>query len=201
MTEKAPEATRGKILNAAFLEFYQNGFQAGSLNQIVERAGITKGALFHHFKSKKDLGYAVMEEVIGPLGRMRWIEPLNEPKNALEAMKSAFRKHIKQDSESDSLLKGCPLNNMAQEMSPLDEGFRRRVEGLYDEWRAAIAAALERGIKAGVVRKEIHPRQAAALIVAGQMGIWGTGKNSQSKKLMVEAGEALCAYLDGLKAQ
>ena len=65
-TMRAPEATRGKILNAAFLEFYKHGFQGGSLNHIVEMAGTTKGALFHHFpRGKQQLGYAVVDEVIG----------------------------------------------------------------------------------------------------------------------------------------
>ena len=56
---RKPENTRRKILEAAFAEFYKNGFQGGSINHIVEEAGATKGALFHHFKGKNDLGYAV----------------------------------------------------------------------------------------------------------------------------------------------
>src|SRR5439155_19976110 len=63
---RAPENTRGKILQAAFNEFYKNGFQGGSLNRIVDDAGTTKGAVVHHFKGKKDLGYAVVREVIHP---------------------------------------------------------------------------------------------------------------------------------------
>jgi AcrR family transcriptional regulator len=49
---RAPENTRGKILQAAFNEFYKNGFQGGSLNRIVDEARTTKGALFHHFKDE-----------------------------------------------------------------------------------------------------------------------------------------------------
>ena len=41
---KAPEATRRKLLEAAFGEFYANGFQGGSLNPIVEAAGELKAA-------------------------------------------------------------------------------------------------------------------------------------------------------------
>ena len=41
---KAPDATRRKILEAAFAEFYKNGFQGGSLNHIFKTAGTTKGA-------------------------------------------------------------------------------------------------------------------------------------------------------------
>jgi TetR/AcrR family transcriptional repressor of nem operon len=64
---KAPESTRRRILAAAFAEFYKNGFQGGSLNHIVATAGATKGALFHHFAGKQELGYAVVDEIITPL--------------------------------------------------------------------------------------------------------------------------------------
>src|SRR5439155_25334527 len=63
---RGPENTRGKILQAAFDEFYKNGFQGGSLNRIVDEAGTTKGALFHLFRGKKDLGYGVVREFIHP---------------------------------------------------------------------------------------------------------------------------------------
>src|SRR5579859_6426610 len=75
---KAPEATRRKLLDAAFAEFYANGFQGGSLNHIVAAAGATKGALFHHFDSKQDLGYAVVDERIGPLLLERWLSVLEQ---------------------------------------------------------------------------------------------------------------------------
>jgi len=61
---RAPENTRRRILKAAFGEFYRNGFHGGSLNRIVEKADTTKGALFHHFEGKNDLGYAVVEAVL-----------------------------------------------------------------------------------------------------------------------------------------
>jgi TetR/AcrR family transcriptional regulator, transcriptional repressor for nem operon len=197
---RAPEATRRKILAAAFEEFYKNGFQGGSLNHIVETAGTTKGALFHHFSGKQELGYAVVDKIIGPILKERWLEPLTDSTNPIADLKQAFRQFVKEDIESGAWLQGCPLNNLAQEMSPLDEGYRKRIDELYDRWRKCYAKALSDGIKAGAVRKDVSPGNVASLVVAAQMGIWGTGKSSQNKKLMVQAGEAVCGYLDSLKA-
>jgi len=56
--------------------FTKNGFQGGSLNRIVVEARTTKGAVFHHFKGKKDLGYAVVREVIHPRFNQQWSDPL-----------------------------------------------------------------------------------------------------------------------------
>ena len=57
-------STRQEILESAFQEIHRNGFQAASLTSILERTGVTKGALYHHFPNKQALGYAVLEEVV-----------------------------------------------------------------------------------------------------------------------------------------
>jgi TetR/AcrR family transcriptional repressor of nem operon len=197
---KPSDATRQKILLAAFAEFYRNGFQGGSLNQIVKGAGTTKGALFHHFSGKQELGYAVVDEIIEPLLMQRWLDPLEASPDPIADLKHAFHKFVREDIDSGAWVQGCPLNNLAQEMSPLDEGFRGRIDRLYTTWRAGIATALANGIAAGSVRKEVDSRSVAAMLVAGQMGIWGTGKSSQSKAVMKQAAEAICDYLDTLAA-
>ena len=64
MTAKQPDITRDRILDAAFQEIHKYGFQAASLSNILDRTGLTKGALYHHFPDKDRLGHAVIEEVI-----------------------------------------------------------------------------------------------------------------------------------------
>lgn len=194
------DSTRQKILGAAFTEFYRNGFQGGALNAIVGAAGVTKGALFHYFAGKQELGYAVLDELIGPLLAARWLDAVADSTDPITDMKDAFRRFIAEDIESGSWVYGCPLNNLAQEMSPLDEGFRSRIERLYEVWRTAFATALTVGMEHGTVAKSVNAHDAATLIVAAQMGIWGTGKYSHDKALMARAGEALCSYLDSLSA-
>lgn len=198
-TTKNPQETRAKILMAAFLEFYKNGFQGGSLNRIWQNAGITKGALFHHFPGKQELGYAVVDEVIGPLLLKRWLDPVDGSADPLEAMKASFRRYTHEDIQSGHFVQGCPLNNLAQEMSPLDDGFHSRIDALYATWRKKYTEALEAGIKAGTVRKDVKASTAAALIVAGQMGIYGSAKSSQAPELMKEAVEAIVDYLESLR--
>ena len=196
---RAPENTRRKILKAAFDEFYRNGFQGSSINQIVDQAGTTKGALFHHFEDKNDLGYAVVEEVVFPEMKQRWLDPLADSVDPIGALKKTMRQFARGEDANGRLIQGCPLNNLAQEMSPLDEGFRRRLEKIYSAWREALEAAFARGIKAGTVRKGISPSRVAALVVAALEGIMGTAKNAQSEELLTQAGQGLFDYLDYLK--
>ena len=196
---RSPENTRQRILDAAFDEFYKTGFQGGSLNRIVDDAGTTKGALFHHFKGKRHLGHAVVREVIHPHFKQQWSDPLANSTDPITDLKRIFRQCAKREIANGGLVNGCPLNNLAQEMSPLDEKFRQSLEKIYSAWRETVAAAFARGIKAGKVRKDVSPRKVAAFIVAAQAGMAGTAKNSQNEELLLQTGQALFDYLDSLK--
>ena len=57
------EATRGALVVAARGMFSERGFAAVSTEEIVQSAGVTRGALYHHFKDKQDLFTAVVEQV------------------------------------------------------------------------------------------------------------------------------------------
>lgn len=191
--------TRRKLLSAAFQEFFRFGFQAGSLASIVETAEITKGALFHHFASKQSLGYAVLDEVVAPLLSDRWLAPLTAAADPITALQEAFRHHARADIESGRLALGCPMNNLAQEMSPLDEGFHARISGFYTRWRAHVTSALAQGQNVGHVRFDIDVSASAAFIVFSQIGIWSTGKHSRHGALMIAAVEELCSQLEALR--
>jgi TetR/AcrR family transcriptional regulator, transcriptional repressor for nem operon len=196
---RAPEDTRRRILNAAFQEFHRNGFQGGSLNRIVEDAGTTKGALFHHFEGKNDLGYAVVEDVIRPQMKARWLDTLAASIDPVADLKRVMKSFAEEELAKGGIMHGCPLNNLAQEMSPLDEGFRKRIEAVYTEWRECLETAFARGIKSGKLRKNISPRNVAALVVAALEGMIGTAKNAQSIEPLKQAGAAFAEYLDSLK--
>ncbi|MEP6766338.1 MAG: TetR/AcrR family transcriptional regulator, partial [Gemmatimonadaceae bacterium] len=173
--------------------------QGGNLQNIVTKAGITKGALFHHFSGKLELGYAVVDEVIEPLLMHRWLDPLKESRNSLAEIQHSVRHFVTEDIASGTWHHGCPLNNLAQEMSPLDAGFHSRIDRLYGIWRAGFSQAITAGIAEGTVLKSVSPDRLATFVVASQMGVWGTGKSSRSEALMIEAAEALCEYLESLR--
>src|SRR5947199_9024911 len=110
--KRSPENTRGKILQAAFDEFYKNGFQGGSLNRIVDDARTTKDALFHHFKGKKDLGYAVVREGIHPHFKQQWSDPLAHSTDLITDLKRTFRLCDKREIDNDGPVLGTRLKHL-----------------------------------------------------------------------------------------
>jgi AcrR family transcriptional regulator len=63
-TEPVEAGTRQRIVAAAVALFAEQGFDATSVNEVVVRAGVAKGALYHHFASKDDLLYEVYRELV-----------------------------------------------------------------------------------------------------------------------------------------
>ena len=164
ITAKDPEHTRQQLLAAAFEEMHEHGFQSASLERILAKTKVTKGALYHHFPSKHALGLAVVDELIANMVREWRIVPLLQHDDPLEAILGAARAEVDALTEED-LDRGCPLNNLVQEMSPLDPEFRDHLLAVLNHWHRAIADALQRGQSKGHVRKDVDPDDVAWFIV------------------------------------
>jgi TetR/AcrR family transcriptional regulator, transcriptional repressor for nem operon len=191
-----PERTRERLLQAASREIYRAGFQSASLDAILASAGVTKGALYHHFKNKDALGYAVVEEVISPDVHGTWVRPLQNVKDPIDALIG-----IVQDISvrPKDVCGGCQLNNLAQEMSPLDARFRRRLEIIFDAWREAAASVLREGQKHGSVRRDVEPTDAAGLLIAMVEGYGSLGKNAQDPKVIKAGIKNIVGWLRSLR--
>src|SRR2546423_10424067 len=70
-----PARTRESMLEAAFDEMHRSGFRGSSLETILSRSGVTKGAMYHHFAAKQAPGYAVIDAVITAIMRGNWHRP------------------------------------------------------------------------------------------------------------------------------
>src|SRR5579859_5255936 len=151
-TPRDPERTRERLLQAASHEIYRSGFQSASLDTILASTGVTKGALYYHFKSKEALGYAVVEEVIAPDVHGKWVRPLQNVRDPIDALIGAVQRI---PIRPEDVRGGCQLNNLAQEMSPLDTGFRKRLATVFDAWREAVASVLRDGQALGSVRRDV----------------------------------------------
>ncbi len=192
--DDAPLDTRDKILFAAYKEIHVNGFQAASLNNILAQTGVTKGALYHHFKSKTDLGYAVVDEVIARRIHLSFIRPLEDLDDPLEGFIDMIRHAGATFSMTDIEL-GCPLSVLAQEMAPIDEGFRTRLTQIYEQWHQSIAEVLRRARDAGSIIDDVDPDILAVMIAATLEGSLSAAKVAQDLDKLHRCGAGLIQFL------
>ena len=195
--QRDTKQTRAELLEAAFREVYEYGFQAASLERILRNTRLTKGALYHHFPNKQAMGLAVVEEVVGERMRRRYVAPLMETDDPIPMLIEAFR--LQAEAGMDKTMRcGCPLNNLSQEMSGLDEEFRTHLRGIFEEWRQALTHAFERGQKQGNVRAEANAEAVATFIIAVHEGMIGLGKTYRDPKILQQSAWQLQGYLESL---
>jgi TetR/AcrR family transcriptional regulator, transcriptional repressor for nem operon len=167
-----PDETRNDLLQSAFKEIYVHGFQAASLSRILKNVNHTKGALYHHFSNKKSLGLTVIEEIIGKRMYSFFMAPLEDKIDPIPVLVQIFQ--TKTDTLSLEEIKyGCPLNNLTQEMSSIDEDFNKILKFITEKWITIIEEALDRGKEHNNVRTDVDSRGTALLIVASIEGAFG----------------------------
>jgi len=157
---------------------------------------VTKGALYYHFDNKEALGYAVVDEVIATNLHQKWVQPLRNAKDPIAVLVRIIQS---ESLKREDVQRGCPLLNLSQEMSGLDEGFRSRTARVYKDWRVAMAGALREGQKRRVVRSDINANETATFLIAAWEGYVVLGKNSQDPRTLQSGQRRVSGHLESLR--
>jgi len=172
-----PEGMRNKVLNVAEEAFQERGYHASSLGDLMAAAGVSGGALHHHFPSKKALALAVIDERVAAAVEETWIAPVLAAASAREGVRAVFEA-VAAELEQQGFVRGCPLNNLAHELSLADPDFRTALAAIFAAWRQAIADKVRTDQQAGR-EQGTDPQRFAALAVATYSGAMSMAKTAQ----------------------
>lgn len=195
--KKQPERTRQVILQAAGNGFATQGYAATGLGGIVEAAGLTKGALFHHFRDKQSLAVAWISHDLAEGIGAAWIDPL-QTVASLDGLKSLCRSRCMELHPGDPL---SALVAVTAETASSDDVLREAAAALFARLREAFSALIERGKSAGWIHRSIQPPAEAAFIVSSLAGLTIAAKASPEESTRRSGAGALEAYLETLRAQ
>jgi TetR/AcrR family transcriptional repressor of nem operon len=177
MIDNAPQTrpregktTREAILAAATRLMGVHGYRNTSLDEVLRESGVGKGNFYYYFRSKEELGYAILDQFIEAFVE-RTLQPCfsDESRRPLHQI-SCFLDRIREIQRERNCVGGCPLGNLAAELSDLHEGFRGRLNGVFSAWRDRLTGALRHAQERGHVRPECHPEAVAHFLVAALEG-------------------------------
>jgi len=194
------EKSRKEILDVAFFEVFTRGFQGVSVDDIVKKTSLTKGAFYHHFPTKMDLGYALVDDVIKPMTVARWTQPLEKYENPLEGILDQMKNLIGKANPSH-LKYGCPLNNLIQEMAPIDDGFKKRLQAALNLWIDETEKHLKRAKKAGYLKSDVNAKQVAYFVVMAHEGFYGILKGLNDNTAFEALFDSLKKYFKTIENQ
>lgn len=140
--------TRKNLIDSTFDEIYQKGYHGASLTTILKNAKVHKGSMYHFFENKKEMALVSIKEKIYERFVQRYSSIIALESGYLEA----FIKSIK-DTTNRDFNKGCPIANIVQEMSNIDEDFKVLMEEIYQTFRKNIKDILDLAIKKDEMQK------------------------------------------------
>lgn len=188
---KKSEATRLNILQKAFELIYVKGYKTTSVDEIIATTQVTKGAFYYHFKTKDEMGLAIINELLKTNFRSTFIEPLENTDHPLESIYQLVY-GILMENDLLKVEYGCPTSNLTQEMAPWHMDFTRALNELAERWENAMITCIENGKKEGSVKEQVDAKEVAVFVMSGYWGVRNLGKLENSKSVYL-------IYLKGLK--
>jgi TetR/AcrR family transcriptional regulator, transcriptional repressor for nem operon len=144
------------------------------------------------------LGYALVDEVIKPMIIERWITPLESYENSLDGILAQMKTLIG-DCDPVHLRLGCPLNNLVQEMSPVDKGFHSRLKIALNLWIDEMDKHLRRAKKSGYLKDDVNTKQVAHFVVMAHEGFYGMLKGLDDPKIFTALYGSMKRYFETIE--
>jgi len=163
------EQTKHRILDTARELFYLNGYNNTSIDDIIKASRTKKGNIYFHYRSKEALGYAVIDSYLKE--EIRIVDEVfsgpGSPLERIYRLFETFRRHL----ADRNCRGGCPVGNFAIEMSDLHNGFRKKINRIFDAWLERLINLLEEAKRGG----ELPPTMDAKALGSFMIAVWEGG--------------------------
>ena len=188
-------ATRDQIVNAASRLIHVQGYQSTSLDDVLRESGVGKGNFYYYFKSKEDLGYAIIDRIrrafvergLGPAFGDTDADPVGQLHGFFDRVLDSQRQR--------NCVGGCAIGNLACELSDVHEGFRQQLAGIFDVYRDHVAEAIRRGQQSGRLRPDADAVRVAQFLVGALEGAILLGKVTRDITVIERCVEELKVHL------
>lgn len=186
------KARRERILQAASRLVLLQGYNRTTIDDIARESGVKKGNLFYHFRSKEEIGFAILEQQVEALRERILADSFSPDRPPLERV-FTFLDRLLDHSRQHEHRGGCPFANLAGEMSDSHEGFRQALLDTFEALRVDIEQALtEARCQYGV---EVSPCELSRFVLATVEGAMLLTKVHRSGDTLQASTESLKDYL------
>ncbi|PIB35107.1 TetR family transcriptional regulator [Reichenbachiella sp. 5M10] len=192
------EFTKQVIVDSAYKLFYENGFKTVSIEKIMKACKLSKGAFYHHYKNKKELGLEVIGHKIQKRVYEGMIRPLYETGDPAQILETTFMNRVKSFPLYDKE-HGCPMNNFINEIGDYEPAYQSALKNIVEQWKSALINLIERGKAEKSIRPDISSQAVAVYLISAFEGIRGIRKLYENDTVLEEYLSGLSLYLKQLK--
>ena len=182
-------------LQSALELFWQRGYEATSMADLVEHLGIGRASIYATFGNKHELYLKALDrynENRDPV----LLRELSQPGPALPAVRTVVRRFAAEASSGDQRGKGCFVTNTAAELAAHDPAASRRVEASWDHVETLLHSALVRAHAQGELPADRDLQALARMLLVLMQGLRVVGKASNDPRRVQDAAEQALRLLD-----
>jgi TetR/AcrR family transcriptional regulator, transcriptional repressor for nem operon len=181
-SDKPGPAERGRprefdaavAIDAAVKVFWDQGYNATSIDDLCNATGLLRGSLYSAFGDKKGMLLAALDRY-AEKGLARLAESLSSPEPSREILRGALLYYTRMATVLAGR-HGCLVTNTAMEMLPDDPDVSERVEHIFRQMAALLSAAVIRGQAAGIFNPSLDERTVGNFLLCVTQGLRVLGK-------------------------
>jgi len=200
-TKEEAAITREQLLKKALAVFSKKGYSATTLQDIAQEAGVTRGAIYHHFGGKAELYNTLIREY-ADRGNLIMQQAVSEGGTLLNILRRVFVRQLQAIEENREMRALMELYLFKTGMVPeLEEGRQQQIEsgiGLIE----MLAGIMSQGIEQGLLRSDVESKDMARAYLAFQNGLinlWLTAPEQFSLKTSAESFADI--FMAGIRTQ
>lgn len=175
----------------------KKGYDGTSIQDIIDKINATKGCLYYHFKSKRDIAIAVIQEIIKPSYINTWGDAY-KAKDPISELCLVIDKVYNQKAK-ELAKTGCPIGNLVLELSAKDKVLSKHVNEIMILWQSFIEKAIEAAKSSGTIRQDLSVKNISGFIIGSFEGCIMLSKSFRSKGILEDCFSTLKDYLNSLR--
>jgi TetR/AcrR family transcriptional repressor of nem operon len=188
-------STREAVIASAMRLIHVHGYNAMTLDDVLRDSGVGKGNFYYHFKSKEELGHAILDQIVAGFLERTLAPCFADPDESPLGQIRCFLDRVLEAQRERNCVGGCVMGNLASELSDVHEGFRARLATLFTTWQARLATALDSARRRGELASGSDPETIARFVIASLEGAILLAKVSKDIRVMEQCMVELKRYL------
>lgn len=177
-------ATMQRLQSTGLSLFYEKGYYNTSVDDILKRLSLSKGAFYYHFDSKEDFFIQIIENLVVRKVYSMLIEPIEGHDHTLDLITNCFENAM-ETAVNNELDYGFVLNNFINEFNGRNELIMKHLNEVLKVWEVTLVSAIQRGKFNGHIDRHVDAEGVAIYLMSSFMGI---------RTLMVETAPSARKY-------
>ncbi|WP_282074909.1 TetR/AcrR family transcriptional regulator [Maribacter aquivivus] len=163
-------ATMQRLQNTGLELFYAQGYYETSIDDILKKLDLSKGAFYYHFESKEDFFIQIIQNLLARKIYSTLIEPIEGHENPLTLITKCFDDAM-ETAVHNEMDYGCILSNFLTEFNGKNEVIMRHLNEIVTVWEVNLITTLQKGKFNGYLDRHVDCEAAATFIMSSYFGV------------------------------